>query len=115
MSHARSRMLTDAQVAMLELHRKALELSLPSFRLRFDEALQRDGIHLAENSVRMRLDRVLNPRLRCPTTEQTLMALARALGMSILELEAKLEEADGRAGGLKSSRHRSRALGTEMR
>ena len=113
MSHARSRMLSDAQVALLEARRKALDLSIPRFRERFDEALRRDGIHLADNSVRMRLDRVLNPRLRCPTTEQTLLALARALDWSILVLEAKLEEAGAPARGLKAGGHR--AVGAGMR
>ena len=79
MSHARSRMLSDAEVALLEARRKALDLSLPRFRERFDEGLRRDGVNLADNSVRMRLDRVLNPRLRRPATEQTLRALAWAL------------------------------------
>jgi hypothetical protein len=68
----------------------------------FDEGLRRDGINLADNSLRMRLDRVLNPRLRCPTTEQTLRALGWALEWSIVELEAKLEEAGARSGGRKA-------------
>lgn len=71
------------------------------------------GENLAGNSVRMRFDRVFNPRLRRPTTEPTLLALARALEWSILELEAKLEEAGTHAGGQKSGGRR--AVGAGMR
>ena len=86
---------------------------MPRFRERFDEGLRRDGVNLADNSVRMRLDRVLNPRLRRPATEQTLRALAWALQWSLLELEAKLEEVGARSGGQKAGGQR--AVGAGMR
>lgn len=47
-------------------------------------------------SARMRLDRVLNPRLRRPTSEATLIALAAALDWTFLDLEAALKITESR-------------------
>jgi hypothetical protein len=84
-------MLSNAQVARLETRRKMLGLSRAGLLKRFEAALQREGCVHTLSSAKMRLDRVLNPRLRRPATEPTLMALASALEWTFPELEAELQ------------------------
>lgn len=81
-------------MAPLEARGKELGLSRRSLLERFGAALKSDGIAPAPNSVKMRLDRVLNPRMRCPTSDETLLALAIALEWTFLDLEAVLEGAE---------------------
>ena len=68
-----------------------LGLSRAGLLKRFEAALQREGCVHTLSSAKMRLDRVLNPRLRRPATEPTLMALASALEWSFPQLEAELQ------------------------
>ena len=82
-------MLSDAEVARLEARGKWLGLSRRMLLERFAAALKRDGIAPTPNSVKMRLDRVLNPRMRRPTSDETLLALATALDWSVLELRRR--------------------------
>ncbi len=89
----RSRRLTDAEIAILEKRARALGLSPRRLLERFGEALKRDGIAPAPGSIKTRLDRVLNPRMRCPTSEETFLALAAALEWSRVELDTALEGA----------------------
>jgi hypothetical protein len=85
-----SQNLTDAQIQQLELRRKMLGRTRTDLLHRFEEALRGQGCVHTLAAARMRLDRVLNPRLRRPTSEATLIALASALGWTLLELEAAL-------------------------
>ena len=93
MRHSHSRLLTDGQVAILEARRKALGLSPRSFRERVAAALKKEGCVHTDNSVKMRIDRVINARMRRPTSEETLLAIATALESTLLELEAALDGA----------------------
>ena len=86
-----SQLLSDAQISRLETRRKILGLTRAALLNRFEEALQREGCVHTFASARMRLDRVLNPRLRRPTSEATLIALAAALDWTFLDVEAALE------------------------
>lgn len=90
----RSRILTDAQVALLEARRRSLGLSLPNLRARFARALGADGAFASKSTIRTRLNRVIKVRMRCPTSEETLIALAVSLEWSIVELEAELDGAE---------------------
>ena len=91
MRHSYSQKLSDAQVVRLETRRKMLGLSRAGLLVRFEESLQREGCVHTLASAKMRLDRVLNPRLRRPVSEGTLLALAEALDWSLLELESALQ------------------------
>ena len=91
MMYSLSQNLTDAQIRRLELRRKMLGLTRTDLLDRFEEALRRQGCVHTLGAARMRLDRVLNPRLRRPTTESTLIALGSALGWTLLELETELQ------------------------
>jgi hypothetical protein len=80
-------MLSDAQVALIHRRRKALGLTIGDLHARFADALRARGcVHVA-NSAKMRLDRVLNPKMRRPVTEVTQSALAQALGWSLDDFE----------------------------
>lgn len=87
-----SRNLNDAQIKRLELRRKILGLTRADLLHRFEEALRRQGCVHTLGAARMPLDRVFNPRLRRPTSEATLVALASALEWTLLELESELVE-----------------------
>ena len=92
MRRSHSRMLTDGQVAILEAQRKALGLSQRAFRAKgVGPTLKNEGCVHSDNSVKMRIDRVINARMRCPTSEETLLAIATALEWTLLELEAALD------------------------
>ena len=90
MRRPQSRLLTDTQVALLQQRRRELGFSPQTLLARFLEGLERDGGVLAPASARMRLGRVLNPRLRLPASEGTLLALAWALEWTLAELETAL-------------------------
>ena len=87
----RSRILTDAQVALLDERRRALGLSARMWRDRFGEALGRDGAVASKSTTRTRLNRVISVRMRCPASEETLIAVAVSLEWSIADLEAEFE------------------------
>jgi hypothetical protein len=99
MRHSHSQTLSDAQVARLEYRRKALGYSRGALLLRFEEALQRDGYVHSLASAKMRLDRVVNPYLRRPVSEATLLALAAALDWTLPELEAAIQPAESKVEG----------------
>jgi len=67
---------------------------------KFEDALQREGCVHSLGSAKMRLDRVLNPRLRRRVSETTLMALAHALSWTLLDLEAARRLTEGSLSGL---------------
>lgn len=79
--------ISDAQVARLESRQKALGLTRATLLLRFEEALKRSGSVHTEAAAKMRLDRVLNRRMRRPMSEGTKSALAQALDWTIPQLE----------------------------
>jgi len=98
MRHSHSQTLSDARVARLEDRRKTLGLSRRALLLRFEEALQRDGYVHSLASAKMRLDRVVNPYLRRPVSEATLLALASALDWTLPELEGAIQPVKNNAG-----------------
>ena len=61
--------------------------------MRVAAALQKEGCAATPDSVKKRVDRVFNPRMRCPTSEETLFAIALALEWTLPEMEAALESA----------------------
>jgi hypothetical protein len=99
MRHSHSQTLSGAQVARLEYRRKALGYSRRALLLRFEKALQRDGYVHSLASAKMRLDRVVNPYLRRPVSEATLLALAAALDWTLPELEAAIQPAESKVEG----------------
>jgi hypothetical protein len=90
MHRPQSHSLTDTQVTLLVQRRRDLGFSPQTLRGRFEEALRRDGCVFVSASARMRLDRVLNPSMRLPASEGTLLALASALEWTLAELETAL-------------------------
>jgi hypothetical protein len=104
MRHTNAENLSDAQVARLEARRKALGLTRAALLRKFEEALKKDGCIHTEAAAKMRLDRVLNPRLRRAISEETKVALAVALDWKIAEFESAIgnrvdglgAESDGR-------------------
>lgn len=99
MRYFHSQMLSDAQVAQLETRRKMLGLSRSALLLKFEAALQREGCVHALSSAKMRLDRVLNPHLRRPASETTLLALATALDWTLPQLEEEMQSAASNGEG----------------
>lgn len=111
MRHSLSQILSDAQVDRLEVRRKLLGLTRAGLLSRFEEALQREGCVHTLGAAKMRLDRVLNPRLRRPASEATLLALARTLDWTLPELESALELTEGHNGEL-ALKHRFNGSGS---
>lgn len=89
-------MLSNPQVARIHRRRKALGLTMPDLLARFADALRRAGSVHTTAAAKMRLDRVLNPRMRKPVSEETKRALARALEWTLEELEQSVEGERGR-------------------
>lgn len=82
--------LSNAQVAELESRRKVLGLTRATLLHKFEEALKKCGCIHTDEAVKMRLDRVFNPRMRRPMSEETEGALAAALDWSIPQLESAM-------------------------
>jgi hypothetical protein len=81
-------LLSDAQVARIQRRQKELGLTSAQFLERFKEALKEvTGGVQSHSAAKMRLDRIFYPRMRRRTSEITKLALARALGWTLLELE----------------------------
>lgn len=87
MKHPNSVFFTNAQVARIEARRRALGLTMQPFVEKFALALKGLGCNQTSASAKMRLDRVLNPRMRKPVSETTKAALAQTLGWSLQEFE----------------------------
>jgi thiamine pyrophosphate-dependent acetolactate synthase large subunit-like protein len=83
--------LSDAQVAKIEARRRTLNLTREKLLERFDQFLKEAGfVYDGLGAAKMRLDRVLNPRMRRPISESTKVALAQALGWTIAQFEKAL-------------------------
>lgn len=85
-----SEMLSDAQVAQIERRRKALLVSRSVFCERFAAALKGLGGNQTAESAKKRLDRVINPRMRRPLSDETKTALATALDWTVEEFETRI-------------------------
>ncbi len=82
--------LSNEQVRRIERRRQELGLTRAGFLYKFEEALRALGcVHTIE-AAKMRLDRVLNPRMRRPTTDDTKMALAAALGWNVAQFDSAI-------------------------
>jgi hypothetical protein len=79
--------LSNAQVAELESRRKTLGLTRATFLRKFESALRDAGCIHTDAAVKMRLNRVFNPRMRRPMSEETEIALAVALDWNLSQLE----------------------------
>jgi hypothetical protein len=85
-------LLSDAQVARIKDRQKELGLTSEQFFQRFKDALKELKGVQSDSAVKMRLDRVFYTRMRCPTSETTKQALARALDWSLLDLQKAIAE-----------------------
>ncbi len=90
MRQSHCEMLSDLQVAQIELRRKALGLTTSVLLQRFAAALKTSGCNQTISSAKMRLDRVINPRMRRPISDETKNALARALDWDFQEFDTKV-------------------------
>lgn len=90
MRHSSSEILSDAQVALIERRRKTLGVTCGALLERFERALKTAGYVHTEAAAKMRLDRILNPRMRRPMSEPTKAALAQALDWTVPEFEAAI-------------------------
>jgi len=93
--HSSSLKLSDAQVARLDTHRKTLGLTRRALLQKFEEALKKNGCIHTEAAAKMRLDRILNRRMRRPMSEETQASLAAAFECSVPQLEAVMGERVG--------------------
>ena len=82
--------LSASQVARLEKRRKELRLTRAKFVEKFDSAAKAAGCITTVWALRMRLDRVFNPKMRRPLSEPTKVALAQALDWTDAEFEKEL-------------------------
>jgi mttA/Hcf106 family len=88
-------LLSDAQVARIQRRKKECGLTSDQFLGRFKEALKEiTGVVQSHSAVKMRLDRVFYSRMRRPLSDTTKLALARALGWTLLEFEEAIVEQD---------------------
>jgi hypothetical protein len=85
--HSNCLRLSDTHVARLEAHRKALGLTRRALLQKFEEALKKNGCIHTKAAAKMRLDRILNRRMRRPMSEETKASLAAAFECSIPQLE----------------------------
>lgn len=96
MRHSNCDLLSDAQVALIERRRKALDLPTSALAGRFAAALKSSGCNQTPASAKRRLDRVLNPRMRRPISEETRNALAHALDWSFGDFDRYIMATSGR-------------------
>ncbi len=82
-------LVTEAHVSRIEARRKTVGMTREQLRQRFDQALKFG--HTPE-AARMRLDRVLNTKMRRPMSDTTKAALAEALGWTTDEFEREVFE-----------------------
>ena len=83
-------LLSDVQVARIQRRQKQIGLTNHQLLERFTIALKEEtGVVQSNGAVKMRLDRVFYSRMRTTTTK---LALARALGWTLLELEEAIAE-----------------------
>src|SRR5436190_21542522 len=81
-------LLSDAQVARIQRRKKECGLTSDQFLGRFKKALKEiTGVVQSHSAVKMRLDRVFYSRMRRPLSDTTKLALAHALGWTVLEFE----------------------------
>jgi hypothetical protein len=95
-------LLSDAQVARIQRRQKQIGLTNHQLLERFKDALKKEtGGVQSHSAAKMRLDRIFYPRMRRPTSETTKLALARALGWTLLQLEKAIAEkiTAGKKGG----------------
>jgi hypothetical protein len=91
-------LLSDAQVARIQRRKKECGLTSDQFLGRFKDALKEaTGVVQSNSAVKMRLDRVFYSRMRRPLSDPTKLALAQALGWTLLEFEDAVsgENSDG--------------------
>ena len=91
MKRSKGQKLSDAEVARVEKRRKALNLTDADLVARFAAALKTAGCVHAIGSAKMRLDRVINPRMRRPVSDSTKLALARALEWKVEEFDRHIQ------------------------
>lgn len=87
MRHSKCEPFTDAAVEKIEQRRKSLNLTRGDLLSRFADALTNAAGARASGSAKMRLDRVLNPRMRRPVSDGTKAALANALRWTLAEFD----------------------------
>lgn len=88
-------LLSHVQVQRIKDRQKQLGLTSAQFFDRFKEALSElAGPMQSDAAVKMRLDRVFYSRMRTPLSENTKIALARALDLSLPEFEQTLEASE---------------------
>lgn len=111
MRHSYSEVLSNAAVAKIDLRRRDLNLTRSDLLLRFTDALTSAHGSRADGSAKMRLNRVLNPRLRRPLSESTKAALARSLEWTLDEFDEHALERGRRAASSSEPRIGHEAAG----
>jgi hypothetical protein len=89
-------LLSDAQVDRIKDRQKELALTNEQLMERFKAALKASpkGIH-SDKAAQMRLDRIFYSRMRCPISETTKLALARALDWTLLDFQNAIAMENG--------------------
>jgi hypothetical protein len=87
MQRSNSDKLSNQQVARIEERRRELGLPPVALREKFDAALREMGQKLGDAALKARFNRIFNRRMRRAISEESKLALARALGWSWPQFE----------------------------